>query len=94
VNLQARARLELNQAVSRGLIHRECCEVCGSEPTEGHHEDYSQPLEVRWLCKRHHRWLHLYRDTVEDLCDALASFEARGGKPWTWLFCEPEELAA
>lgn len=25
---------------------------------EAHHEDYDQPLEVTWLCNRHHRRLH------------------------------------
>lgn len=27
---------------------------CGSSRVEAHHEDYSKPLEIEWLCKRHH----------------------------------------
>lgn len=30
------------------------CEVCGKEKSEAHHEDYTKPLEVTWLCKKHH----------------------------------------
>ena len=30
------------------------CEKCGCEKSEAHHEDYSKPLEVNWLCKKHH----------------------------------------
>jgi len=34
------------------------CSVCGSSPAEAHHDDYDQPLSVRWLCLKHHRKLH------------------------------------
>ena len=42
----------------RGEITRGPCEVCGSSKTHGHHEDYSRPLDVVWLCGLHHRELH------------------------------------
>ena len=34
------------------------CEVCGQLETERHHEDYSKPLEIKWLCSRHHKQVH------------------------------------
>lgn len=34
------------------------CEVCGKEKVEGHHEDYSKPLDIIWLCKKHHLEAH------------------------------------
>ena len=39
----------------RGKLQREPCEKCGSESSQMHHDDYSKPLIVRWLC----RWCHL-----------------------------------
>ena len=34
------------------------CEICGDPRAHGHHDDYSRPLNVRWLCARHHRRHH------------------------------------
>ena len=51
------ARMALNNAVRDGKLERLPCEVCGA-PSEAHHEDYSKPLEVRWLCPQHHREIH------------------------------------
>lgn len=34
------------------------CEVCGAEKSEAHHDDYTKPLSVRWLCRSHHRLHH------------------------------------
>jgi hypothetical protein len=40
-----------------GLIDVKPCEVCGAK-AEAHHDDYSKPLEVKWLCSKHHRRVH------------------------------------
>lgn len=45
-------------AIASGLLVREPCEECGVVPADAHHDDYSKPLEVRWLCKLHHEALH------------------------------------
>lgn len=34
------------------------CDVCGEVKSIRHHEDYSKPLEVRFLCALHHKQLH------------------------------------
>jgi hypothetical protein len=38
-----------------GWLKRQPCEVCGDPNSDGHHEDYSKPLAVTWLCRTHHR---------------------------------------
>lgn len=41
------------------LIRANNCSVCGStEKIEGHHDDYTKPLEVRWLCEKCHKQWH------------------------------------
>lgn len=52
------ARMTLRKAISRGHVQRQPCEVCGFQPAEGHHDDYAKPLDVRWLCRPHHRAHH------------------------------------
>jgi hypothetical protein len=48
----------VQRARKRGTLVKSNCEVCGSEKSEAHHDDYSQPLVVRWLCRRHHKIHH------------------------------------
>ena len=52
------ARSILRYEVKMGRINAEPCEVCGYEVTDGHHYDYSKPLDVKWLCRQHHMVLH------------------------------------
>lgn len=39
-------------------LKRKPCEVCGTPNALAHHEDYSQPLKVKWLCPQHHADRH------------------------------------
>ncbi len=48
----------LSKAVRAGKIQRQPCERCGSLRAQGHHEDYSKPLDVIWLCPKHHGERH------------------------------------
>lgn len=46
-------------AVRRGLLTRGSCVICGTfSEIQGHHNDYSKPLDVVWLCSEHHIWFH------------------------------------
>ncbi len=59
------ARNALRQALRAGNIERKPCEVCGKTPSEGHHENYSEPLKVKWLCKKHHDELHATKQNTK-----------------------------
>lgn len=52
------ARKKVHLARLRGEITRKPCEVCGETKVDGHHEDYNEPLDVRWLCRKHHMEQH------------------------------------
>ncbi len=57
---KAVARTRLWNEIKRGNIVKGECEVgedCLGQ-IEGHHDDYAKPLDVRWLCKRHHMQHH------------------------------------
>lgn len=55
-----RVRSALRRAVIKGkVIKPTTCESCQKETKiEGHHTDYSKPLEVVWLCRKCHRAVH------------------------------------
>ena len=48
----------LRSALKRGLIIQGRCEVCGDLNAEAHHPDYDRPMDVRWLCRTHHKAEH------------------------------------
>lgn len=48
----------LQYAIRSGKIIRGACVVCGEPNAHGHHEDYSKPLDVIWMCPAHHTELH------------------------------------
>jgi hypothetical protein len=50
-----KAKQAVNNAVYRGKLLKTPCRDCGDPNSEGHHEDYSKPLEVIWLCRKHHK---------------------------------------
>jgi hypothetical protein len=65
-----RAHLTVQRALKSGDLTKQRCEVCGSRQTDAHHDDYDDPLKVRWLCRQHHIRLH---NGGEDLFASRAS---------------------
>jgi hypothetical protein len=50
------AHAKIHRAIESGkLIRNECCEKCNKKcKPEAHHEDYSKPFDVIWLCRKCH----------------------------------------
>jgi hypothetical protein len=55
---------EVKGAITDGSLVRQPCETCGKLASEAHHDDYSKPLDVRWLCRKHHRAWHREHGTA------------------------------
>jgi hypothetical protein len=51
------AKYYLNRAVNKGQVMKpNACSECGATERiiDGHHDDYSKPLDVEWLCRGCH----------------------------------------
>jgi hypothetical protein len=63
---QYKAQTMINNFIRDGKLVRKPCEVCDTEESiHAHHDDYLEPLNVRWLCCAHHKQWH--RDNGEGL---------------------------
>ena len=54
---RVKARNKVKVALRNGtLVKPNCCEYCGVSgvPLEAHHEDYTKPLDVRFICEDCH----------------------------------------
>jgi len=63
--LLGRRSVGLHGMLARGMLVKPArCKKCGSTDRRlvGHHEDYSRPRLVIWLCDRCHHWLHRYSE--------------------------------
>lgn len=54
------------KAIEKGRLTPMSCEICGDfgyfedgrRRVQAHHDDYNKPLDVRWLCQKHHHEWH------------------------------------
>lgn len=51
------AQTAVGNAIRDGKLKRQPCRECGKK-AHAHHEDYSKPLDVIWLCPAHHAEVH------------------------------------
>lgn len=56
--LKYKAQTKVGNYIRDNKLVKEPCKVCGAKFVHAHHEDYSKPLDVIWLCPRHHAMLH------------------------------------
>jgi len=49
-----KANNAVNNAIRDGKLKREPCEKCGAAKAQAHHEDYSKPFDIEWLCRKCH----------------------------------------
>lgn len=60
------ARQLLLRAIRLGKIKRLPCQKCGKTiKIEAHHEDYTKPYDVKWLCRPHHHEHHPKYDIIK-----------------------------
>lgn len=62
---RVKANRKLNYALHKGYLSKLPCSVCSNLQSIAHHDDYSKPLEVIWLCELHHKVRHRAITVVE-----------------------------
>jgi hypothetical protein len=63
------ARCLMSRAIEKGILVKPAnCEHCSKEINrlEGHHKDYSKPLDIVWLCRSCHNNVHLGNITLAE----------------------------
>lgn len=53
----------LNYAIRKGEIIKKACSVCEAIKVDAHHDDYFKPLDVIWLCRKHHLEYHKKKES-------------------------------
>ena len=64
-----KARTLVKNALKAGRLKRpDCCSRCGLQARriQAHHDDYGQPLEIRWLCSKCHALEHPHHPYVHE----------------------------
>lgn len=56
---------QVEYALKSGKMTRKPCERCGALNAQAHHDDYSRPLEVMWLCPKDHKERHRELDAQD-----------------------------
>ena len=60
------ANVIVGNAIRDGRLQKGRCKICGkTKGLHAHHEDYAKPLEVTWLCRKHHGERHRELNEME-----------------------------
>jgi len=55
---KVKATRKIAYYLSKGYIEKKPCIICGDTKAHAHHPDYNYPLDVIWLCPKHHKEEH------------------------------------
>ncbi len=58
------AKRLVEEKIRNGTMIKTPCIKCGDKRSLGHHPDYAKPLEVIWLCQKHHSEVHRELQTL------------------------------
>lgn len=53
-----KAHTIVGNSIRDGHLFRESCSICHDSDAQAHHDDYDKPLNIRWLCRKHHADWH------------------------------------
>ena len=85
-----KAKCLVTAGIRNGSIVKQPCSECGDKVVDAHHPDYDKPLDIVWLCRKHHMEIHgkqlhdyslLSENRKKELRDSIAAGEGvgRGG---------------
>ena len=69
---------EAHTIANRFITEQQPCAFCGEPSFDRHHPDYGKPLEIVWLCRRCHIWLHRGKLSLGNI-QATTYLPTRGG---------------
>lgn len=75
--MKSNARSYAKVYLKRGLIKKTPCVECGNEDSQMHHEDYTKPIEVIWLCRKCHMERHRESGVKKDYSQHIKYLEEK-----------------
>lgn len=86
------AHAALTHAIATGKLVKQPCEHCGStQKIQGHHDDYTKPLNVTWLCFTCHRKedtrlarLRTHPELAEKIREEREQWKENVRATWLW----------
>ena len=58
IEVRKKGRRITNNLIKSGKLKKGSCVVCESSEVLAHHEDYSRPDDIIWICENHHKLYH------------------------------------
>lgn len=67
---RVRANWIVSERYRHGKLSPKPCVLCGNIDSQAHHQDYSKPLEITWLCPSCHSNVHFAVREIKELAHA------------------------